>query len=124
MAGDTDSTFSKSADPSAFEKKEIATENAAETSEIHSIQEKNETAVATQVAEEEKEDAAPGEEPEPEYPTSWKLAMITIALCLSVFCMALVSSARSKCRSSQLTHLRTIRLLPPLFLGSRINSRH
>ena len=123
MAGDTDSTFSKSADLSVFEKKEIATENAAETSEIHSTQEKNETPVAAQVAEE-KEDAASGEEPEPEYPTSWKLAMITIALCLSVFCMALVSSARSKCHSSQLTHFRTIRLLPPPFLGSRINSRH
>jgi hypothetical protein len=123
MAGDTDSTFSKSADLSVFEKKEIATGNAAETSEIHSTQEKNETPVAAQVVEEEKEDAA-AEEPEPEYPTSWKLAMITIALCLSVFCMALVSSARFKCRSLQLTHVRTIRLLPPLFLGSRINSRH
>ena len=75
-------------------------------------------------AEEEKENAAEEEDPEPEYPTSWKLAMITIALCLSVFCMALVSSARSKCRSSQLTHVRTIRLLPPPFLESRINSRH
>ena len=98
MAGDTDSTFSKSADPSVFEKKEIITENATETSEIHSIQGKNETPVAAQVteeekkedAEEEKEDVA-SKEAEPEYPTSWKLAMITIALCLSVFCMALVS---------------------------------
>jgi hypothetical protein len=26
-----------------------------------------------------------------EYPTGWRLAAITIALCLSVFCMALVS---------------------------------
>jgi hypothetical protein len=26
-----------------------------------------------------------------EYPTKWKLAAITLALCLSVFCMALVS---------------------------------
>src|ERR1700723_4412196 len=85
MAGDTDSTFSKSADPSVFEKKEIATENAAETSAIHSIQAKNETPVTAQVAEEEKEDAVSEEEAEPEYPASWKLAMITIALCLSVF---------------------------------------
>ena len=123
MAGDTDSTFSKSADPSVFEKKEIATENAAETSEIHSIQEKNNIPVAAQVEEKEKEDAAE-EEAEPEYPTSWKLAMITIALCLSVFCMALVSSACFKCRSLQLTQVRTIRLLPPPFLGLRINSRH
>jgi hypothetical protein len=27
-----------------------------------------------------------------EYPTKWRLAAITVALCLSVFCMALVSS--------------------------------
>jgi len=30
-----------------------------------------------------------------EYPKSWKLAAITIALCLSVFCMALVSHLMS-----------------------------
>ncbi|GKZ83875.1 hypothetical protein AnigIFM56816_008971 [Aspergillus niger] len=28
-------------------------------------------------------------EPEPEYPTSWRLALIVIGLCLSIFCMAL-----------------------------------
>lgn len=27
-----------------------------------------------------------------EYPTKWKLTVITLALCLSVFCMALVGS--------------------------------
>jgi len=31
------------------------------------------------------------EEDDFEYPTKWKLAIITLALCLSVFCMALVS---------------------------------
>lgn len=30
------------------------------------------------------------EEDDFEYPTKWKLAIITLALCLSVFCMALV----------------------------------
>ena len=30
------------------------------------------------------------EEEEIEYPAKWRLALITIALCLSVFCMALV----------------------------------
>lgn len=32
------------------------------------------------------------EEDDFEYPTKWKLAIITLALCLSVFCMALVCS--------------------------------
>lgn len=32
------------------------------------------------------------EDPEHEYPKAWRLAVITIALCLSVFCMALVRS--------------------------------
>lgn len=39
---------------------------------------------ATRTAEEEEDD-------ENEYPAKWRLALITIALCLSVFCMALVS---------------------------------
>ena len=40
----------------------------------------------------EKSEANAGESNEEEdvdYPTSWKLALITIALCLSVFCLAL-----------------------------------
>jgi hypothetical protein len=36
-----------------------------------------------------------GSEEEYEYPKSWTLAAITLALCLSVFCMALVSSGFS-----------------------------
>lgn len=39
--------------------------------------------------------ASPGpennDEDDFEYPTKWKLGAITVALCLSVFCMALVS---------------------------------
>jgi hypothetical protein len=30
------------------------------------------------------------EDDEQEYPAAWRLGLITIALCLSVFCMALV----------------------------------
>lgn len=30
-----------------------------------------------------------------EYPAAWRLGLITIALCLSVFCMALVSKIRN-----------------------------
>jgi hypothetical protein len=32
---------------------------------------------------------------EEEYPSSWKLALVTIALCLSVFCFALVCKCKS-----------------------------
>ena len=35
--------------------------------------------------------AAADDDDDFEYPTKWKLTAITIALCLSVFCMALVS---------------------------------
>ena len=34
--------------------------------------------------------ASNSDEEDFEYPTKWKLAIITLALCLSVFCMALV----------------------------------
>jgi hypothetical protein len=33
---------------------------------------------------------ADGDDDDFEYPTKWRLAAITVALCLSVFCMALV----------------------------------
>jgi hypothetical protein len=35
-------------------------------------------------------------EDDDEYPAKWRLALITIALCLSVFCMALVSLGKSR----------------------------
>lgn len=38
------------------------------------------------------------EEDDFEYPTKWKLAIITLALCLSVFCMALVGPVRHQLR--------------------------
>ena len=40
-------------------------------------------------------DEVPEEDAEHEYPKAWRLAAITIALCLSVFCMALVSITRT-----------------------------
>jgi hypothetical protein len=36
------------------------------------------------------------EEDESQYPAKWRLALITIALCLSVFCRALVSLEKRK----------------------------
>lgn len=55
------------------------------------------TSPHSQTAEAQHEPKAPSSihshdaEPEPEYPTSWRLALIVIGLCLSIFCMALVS---------------------------------
>jgi hypothetical protein len=37
-----------------------------------------------------KEDTEVPEDSEPEYPSSWKLAVIMLGLCFAVFCMALV----------------------------------
>jgi hypothetical protein len=51
--------------------------------------------------------SAGAEEDDFEYPAKWRLAAITIALCLSVFCMALVSIPISK-SSSSLPQLRLI----------------
>ncbi|OCK75213.1 MFS general substrate transporter [Lepidopterella palustris CBS 459.81] len=114
MAADSDSTFTRSADPSVFEKKE-ATDNVMDTSQAPSIRddEKNDPPVERELAkdvaiageasvledeqqqqqqqqqEEDGEDGEDGEDSEHEYPKSFKLLMISIALCLSVFCMAL-----------------------------------
>jgi hypothetical protein len=46
------------------------------------------------------------EEDDFEYPTKWKLAVITLALCLSVFCMALVSCSTFKLWYPQLLRQR------------------
>lgn len=62
-------------------------------------------------------------EPEPEYPTSWRLALIVIGLCLSIFCMALVSIP-STCTSGRANGIRTTpfwRLQSP---KSQTNSSH
>jgi len=57
------------------------------------------TAPKTSLSKEEavvnEDDEVPEEDAEHEYPKAWRLAAITIALCLSVFCMALVSITRT-----------------------------
>lgn len=60
-----------------------------------------------------------------EYPTKWRLTAITIALCLSVFCMALVRYNRfNPDIERKLTSIyRTTQSSQQLFLASRINSR-
>jgi hypothetical protein len=91
------STIAPSGVPSVMEKadptinsttqnhdKETATDTSKELGDSE-IQEKSHDDVARIEDGSEEEDDA-------EYPKSWKLALITIALCLSVFCMALVRS--------------------------------
>lgn len=78
--------------------------------------------------------SASDDEDDFEYPTKWKLGAITIALCLSVFCMALVSLIGSISYCSRRTAYvtmgsiliiyRTIPSLRQLFLASQISSRH
>lgn len=83
----TDSTLGRSARPSVLEKKDPI-DTTVDTAEMPSTMEKQEEALDNVVK---ATDASPAEE-EPEYPKSFKLALITIALMLSVFCMALVWS--------------------------------
>ncbi|EON64992.1 hypothetical protein W97_04227 [Coniosporium apollinis CBS 100218] len=80
----TDSTLGRSAQPSVLEKKDPV-DTTVDTAEMPSTMEKQEEALDIVVK---ATDASPAEE-EPEYPKSYKLALITIALMLSVFCMAL-----------------------------------
>ncbi|KAF2452521.1 major facilitator superfamily domain-containing protein [Lineolata rhizophorae] len=87
---DTDSTVSRSVEPSVMEKKDPAEVYAgdanAPASEAVSMKEGATRPTST---EEKKPEAQQSEEEEIEYPKAWKLALITIALCLAVFCMAL-----------------------------------
>jgi hypothetical protein len=57
--------------------------------------------VATTTQEAKEETGGEEEEDDTVYPEKWKLALITIALCLSIFCMALGSLyfVRVHCRS-------------------------
>lgn len=85
----------------------------------HDVQEDAREAVAAEAATKETV-----EEDNEEYPKKWRLALITIALCLSVFCMALVSPEKRKCRNGNANLLvtRIILSLQRLFHELRINS--
>jgi hypothetical protein len=76
-----------SAVPSVLEQKDVDVSGVA--SETQSTSEKpDEMEKVGEKPAESKDDASSASE-EVEYPTAWKLAFITIALCLAVFCMAL-----------------------------------
>jgi hypothetical protein len=59
-----------------------------ERKSVNDVDEKEQSAESREVA---PDAASEGEEEnEDHYPKSWKLGLISVALCLSVFCMALV----------------------------------
>ena len=91
---DSEKTAAPSVEPSVFESKEI--KEARESvipSTTASVREKSaEPEDATAAEKKSTEDgAAEDNEDGFEYPKAWRLAFISVALCLSVFCMALVS---------------------------------
>jgi hypothetical protein len=76
-----------------LEKKEIGVGESALPSAAASVHERSADEKEAQVNEKRHSKASNGDEEDDfEYPTKWKLTIITIALCLSVFCMALVGS--------------------------------
>ena len=74
-----------------FEKKETGAGESGLPSAAASVHEKATDEKEPKVNEKRNSKASKSDEEDDfEYPTKWKLAIITIALCLSVFCMALV----------------------------------
>lgn len=62
-------------------------------------------------------DGEKSQEPEIEYPSAWKLVLITIALCFCVFCVALVSKGYLKCmKGARISN--NLRITPSLQLPS------
>lgn len=120
----SDTTVAQSKVPSVLDQKEAG--ESVMPSAAPSMREKP---VEPQGADERMENAsqasASAEEEDFEYPKAWKLAIITLALCLSVFCMALVRASPSPslpCWSPNY-FFRTTPLSRPLFPGSPTSSK-
>jgi hypothetical protein len=75
-----------------LEKKEMGVGESGLASAAASVHERSTDEKEVQVNEKRNSQASNNEDDDDdfEYPTKWKLAIITLALCLSVFCMALV----------------------------------
>ncbi|KAF2474665.1 MFS general substrate transporter [Lindgomyces ingoldianus] len=91
---DSETTATRSVEPSFLDSKEKETVESVMPSTAPSMREKSPEvqgeATENEKASEHKPEGSTSEEEDFEYPKAWKLAIITIALCLSVFCMALV----------------------------------
>jgi hypothetical protein len=91
--GSVNSTLAPSAEPSMLEKTDVAPP---QTHPSNLLDEKSADGVET--VREEKEAADEEEEDDYDYPKSFKLFLISLALCLSVFCMALVRASTLNAR--------------------------
>jgi hypothetical protein len=80
----------KRAPDSAMENKVAMDERSREETTTTEKIEGTTEAVVESSSSQSQQDQEQGNGEEEEYPASWRLALITIALCLSVFCMALV----------------------------------
>lgn len=99
---DSESTVAHSKEPSFLEKKEPAESVMPSTApsmrepsaEPSALEEKEAKVQPDDKAAEQKSTASASDDDDDdddfEYPKAWRLAVITLALCLSVFCMALV----------------------------------
>lgn len=134
------STLANSAEPSVMEKSERPAGHPAETATAGSRRSSSsagglakEIETTTEEAKVQTGGEAEEEIDDNEYPKSFKLALITIALCLSVFCMALGMSmptlaqkaaSKSYVEHYRLTSLQTTPSLPSPSRKLQINSRH
>ncbi|ORY16260.1 major facilitator superfamily domain-containing protein [Clohesyomyces aquaticus] len=92
MAG-SETTAAHSVEPSVFESKEKEERISARPSTSSTRPQATGTeALSTEKAPDHTPEGSTSEEEDFEYPKAWKLTVITIALCLSVFCMALYVS--------------------------------
>jgi hypothetical protein len=109
-----------------FEKKEMGVGESGLPSAAASVHEKTTEGKEPEVNEKHNSKASNNDEEDDfEYPTKWKLAIITLALCLSVFCMALVGPiVTSSLLIDKADHRRITQSSQQLFLASQISSRH
>src|SRR3954469_8917101 len=85
------SSLARSTDPSVIDKMDVAVSERKENSDAAGVA-ADASSLRVRIAESEEivKEKTSAEDDDYEYPKSWKLALITTALCLSVFCMALV----------------------------------
>lgn len=98
---DSDRTATQSHEPSILEKpsvvESVMPSAAASVHAAEPIVADEKNAVNENTSKRNSQVSASDDEDNFEYPTKWKLAAITTALCLSVFCMALVSRLLFSC---------------------------
>lgn len=121
----TDSERTAARSMGELEKKEMGAGESGLPSAAVSVHEPTTDEKEAQVNEKRNSQASIGDEEDDfDYPTGWRLAVITLALCLSVFCMALVGPGR-RCPvpGCKAHNRRTTQLSQQPFLVSQISSK-